>query len=182
MRLFDPSAQPGDNPIARQSVTSAALLTTVTFKVTVIDGGGAPAAGQLVKFGAVAAVQPELRGGYLSEVAVSYPPVIEDPLNPPPPPQSLVFRSAPTYVSSELWRRSYSDADGVATVTMPSPAALAYAAGARTDADMDPARGGRYSVLYYLLLPGSEVRTFTLANGQVTEAQIDVTALVMRMV
>lgn len=57
------------------------------------------------------------------------------------------------------------------------PSTLAYNAGARTDADLDPARGGRYSVGYAIIIGTGQVIGFTVNESSIVAGTLDITAI-----
>ena len=159
----------------------SALKVTLTGTLLGQDGG--PAGGLLLHLGAIVSVRPLRAGEANSDEAGPYPP-LPAPATPFPDP-ILLFSPAPAAAlvaladggGGALLRRVITEEDGTFSIDFPIPNLLAYGAGARTDADLDPARGGRYSVQYVAVLPTGRMTLFPLDMTTAVEGVIDITAL-----
>jgi len=151
----------------------------ITLTGTLLTLSGQPAPNVRLHLGASASARPPL-GGSPSGTPQPYPPPPSLPA-PPPAPVPLYAPGQAPAPPAGLSESGVSlvavtvGADGTFTCSLPSPRALCYAAGARTDADTDPARGGRWAAVYLAVLPTG--RVVPLALDPAASGTLDITAL-----
>ena len=144
---------------------------------------GAPPPGTWVWVTAEVGVEPLLRGVSVGGNDQPYPPppLLDLNGNPFPAPTTLFstgagdilpFPSGLANGATSLTRRTCVATDGTVTLTVPAPSALAWSAGARTDADLDPLRWGRWDVRYFWMMQGGDPILF-----RVDESLIDLSGI-----
>lgn len=79
-------------------------------------------------------------------------------------------------VDGSASRHTTTDAQGGFILHAALPGALGYSEGARTDADIDPARDGRWTVSYSLLIGEGSPIEFTIGEAEVVAGSIDITS------
>lgn len=160
-------------------------LETFTATGTLCWPSGVPASGATLHVGALVNVRPLLAGEVGTDAAGPYPSnPPRDPSLPPPPAPVPLFAAPPGASVTSLaasggatLSRVQAAQDGTFSAVLPTARAIAYAAGARTDADMDPARGGAYDVRFMVVFPDGRVILFTLDPAvAISDARVDISA------
>ena len=147
------------------------------------DGGPDP--GTFVWVTAEVEIEPLLQPGSMGDPYPYPPPPLLDLQGNPFPPPTLLFSTAAgdvmpfpaalTSGSLVRTRRTQVATDGTITVTMPTPSSLAYSAGARTSADLDPVQQGRWGVLYFLMMQRGIPIPFAVDEAAIVNGQMDIT-------
>ena len=162
---------------------SAPVPVRMTLTGSVFLWDGTPAAGAVLYLGAQIEVRPLREGIQGGLDPTPYPPFTPPDGVTEPTPVPL-FGSPPHSLSvlqtggGVPLRRVPADAEGAFSCVLPTPQALAYSAGARTDADMDPTRGGAYSVAYVAVMPDGRLVVFSVDTATLAgDGSLDITTL-----
>lgn len=143
---------------AGQSAAERKPIVTLLGVLTGTDG--LPWAGAEVTFGAECTVRPRNASQDAVDAALLA-------LGAAPLPLLFASPVPDTGARSSVWRKTATGADGAFLLAMPTPSALAYAQGARTNTDLDPARGGRFTVRFFGQLGGGPIFAFPLDESRI---------------
>lgn len=92
-------------------------------------------------------------------------------------PVTFAFNTPPSGLPEAAWRKTVAAAGGSFELTVPTPSAMAYARGARTDADMDRSRGGRFNVEAWAMIGNSAPISFAIDESAIAEdGTLDISA------